>query len=365
MLTPAKRQALRSLGIWLFGLALGLALGDLLNLRLQVTPAQLAYTTRELLAVRQSSGAAPPEEVLDDERNTIEVAERNRQVVVAIGQRGQAGSSAGSGFFYAPGRIVTNQHVIDSLDEMVVTLPNGQTVPAQLLGADASLDLAALAIDPELTPAVAAFAPTSQVRVGQKAIAIGHPFNLTSSVTSGIVSAIGRQITARGEDRLAIPLVIQTDAAINPGNSGGPLLDSSGRVLGVNTMILSDTGTSHGVGFAIPADLLGRYLPELETTGRAVRPYLGISMRDLSAEDLAANPAITGIRVEEVQPGTAAQRSGLRPGDIITAINGQSIARVENLLAAVLLSHVGDTVQLTVLRGDQTLTVLVTLGAYQ
>ena len=290
----------------------------------------------------------------------------------------------GSGFVYdTEGHIVTNFHVIEGAEELYVTLPNETTVQADVMGQDPSNDLAVLKIevDPNLLHPVP-LGESESLRVGQFVAAIGNPFGLERTLTVGVVSALGRVIESP-DDRF-IGEIIQTDAAINPGNSGGPLLDLSGQVIGVNTAIFSPSRASAGIGFAVPVSTVRRVVPQLIARGYFPHPWLGISMWSLSPE--RANvlreaemdlPVEKGLLIIEVAQGSPADKAGLRGGqrqvqigpyvlpiggDILTAINGEPIESDQDLtLYLDTKTEVGQTIQVTIQREGQALTVPVTL----
>lgn len=275
-------------------------------------------------------------------------------------------SGTGSGFVWdRDGHIVTNFHVIQGSDRWQVTLADRSTWPATLVGYAAEKDLAILKIEApreKLTPIQVGASET--LRVGQAVYAIGNPFGLDQSLTTGVVSALGREI----QSVAGIPIrdVIQTDAAINPGNSGGPLLDSSGRLIGVNTAIYSPSGASAGIGFSIPADAVRWVVPELIKYGRIKRPSLGIEVRSFRN--------IEGVVVYSVIEGSAAERAGIRPlyldrsgnvrlGDVITAINGAKIASYNDLFLELEKYSPGERVSVTLRRDDQEENLALTLDA--
>lgn len=293
---------------------------------------------------------------------------------------------SGSGFVYdGEGHIVTNYHVIEGAEELLVTLANGEAYTAEVVGTDPANDLAVLRIDAgaDLPPALA-LADSDDLRVGQFVVAIGNPFGLELTLTTGVVSALGRVIQSPSDDRF-IGEAIQTDAAINPGNSGGPLLDLSGRVVGVNSQIISTSGSSSGVGFAISSNTVRRVVPELIAHGSYPHPWLGARFLDLTPSTVAALreagmdvPVENGVLVLETVAGAPAEAAGLRGGnrvvrmgsyqipiggDIVQAIDGQPIRSVQDLIVY-LETHtsVGDRVELSILRNGEPLTIVVTLG---
>ncbi|MEL7182992.1 MAG: trypsin-like peptidase domain-containing protein [Pseudomonadota bacterium] len=271
-------------------------------------------------------------------------------------------SGTGSGFVWDDeGHVVTNAHVIRGASGATVRLPGGQDVPAQLVGVAPEHDLAVLRV-PGLEMRPLPRATSAGLLVGQRAIAIGNPFGLDFTLTTGVVSALDR--TLPGEQGRPIRGLIQTDAAINPGNSGGPLLNSSGQVIGVNTAIYSPSGASAGIGFAVPMDTVARVVPQLITTGRYAPPVLGIELDpriDAMMQQAGFPP---GVMVLGTQPGGPAALVGLRParlgaegiipGDLIMALDDARIGGLDDLSAALDARRVGDTVVLTILRdGDE------------
>jgi len=292
----------------------------------------------------------------------------------------------GSGFVYDDeGHIVTNYHVIEGADEILVTLANGQVYLAEVVGSDPTNDLAVLRVDSgvELPPPLA-MADSSQLRVGQFVVAIGNPYGLQRTLTTGVVSALGRVIEG-AEDNSFIGEAIQTDAAINPGNSGGPLLDLQGRVIGVNSQIISSSGSSAGIGFAVSANTVTRVVPDLIANGYYAHPWLGIEPLDLSSSTVSTLRqygvevgADSGVLVLETTSGGPADKAGIRGGnqylrmgryrlpvggDVIVAVNGEAIEGLQDLTVYMENNTaIGDTVQLTVLRDGKDLTVTVTIG---
>jgi S1-C subfamily serine protease len=266
-------------------------------------------------------------------------------------------AASGSGFVIDDeGRIVTNDHVVDGADEFVVRFgENGPPVDARLLGTDPSVDLALLKVNPDdvdgkLRPLE--LGASEDLRPGQPAIAIGSPFGLEGSVTSGIVSALGRTITA--PNGFSISNAVQTDAAINPGNSGGPLLDGEGRVIGVNSQIRTDGGNGNtGVGFAVPVDEIKRVLPALEKGRDVPRAFLGVSTR--TATD-------GGVVVGAVTAGGPAARAGLRVRDVIVEVGGRPVRDSDDIAAAVNARRPRDELTIVVERGGDRRTLTVTLG---
>ena len=269
----------------------------------------------------------------------------------------EAGGGSGSGFLIdAQGHVVTNEHVVQAGTNYTVTFGSkGDALPAKLVGEDASTDLAVLEVDPDDVPAETKplpLASSADLRPGDLAIAIGSPFGLSGTVTTGIISALDREIDS--PNGFKIPGALQTDAAINPGNSGGPLLDAQGRVIGVNSQIASSSRQSSGVGFAVAVDTVKQVVPELIQDGRIERAYLGVSSQEI--------PGAVGATVDGVQPGGPAAGSDLRPGDRITRIDDREVRNPSDLSAAILSYKPGDRVKLTVDRNGQQTTIDITLG---
>jgi putative serine protease PepD len=260
----------------------------------------------------------------------------------------------GSGFVYdTKGHIVTNQHVVAGASSVTVTFWNGTTEKARVVGTDASTDLAVLQVDAPASLLVPLDLGDSRgVAVGDSVVAIGSPFGLEETVTSGIVSAVGRQISS--PNGFAIDDAIQTDAAINHGNSGGPLLDTEGRVIGVTAQIESEGSGSDGVGFAIPSDTVHSVAGQLIANGKAEHAFLGVSIEDASSG--------RGAAVATVRSGSPAADAGLQAGDVVTAIDGKTVSSADDLQSAVAAKQPGDKVTLAYVRSGERHTVDVTLG---
>jgi putative serine protease PepD len=267
------------------------------------------------------------------------------------------GGGTGSGFLMdGQGHVVTNEHVVEGASKFIVRLgEDGEALDAKLVGMDASTDLAVLRVDPKkISPETKPlpFASSGDLRPGDAAIAIGSPFGLSGTVTTGIISALDREI--QSPNGFPISGVLQTDAAINPGNSGGPLLDAQGRVIGVNSQIASSSRQSSGVGFAVPVDTVKEVLPALLKDGEIKRAYLGVSTGPDASDGGAVVVSIT-------RDGPAAV-SGLREGDRIVDLSGREITEPSDLSSAVLEHKPGERVKLTVERGDDRRTIEVQLG---
>ena len=274
------------------------------------------------------------------------------------------------------GYILTNNHVVANAQKVIVTLSGGRKIPASLVGRDPASDLAVIKIPTGSVNEAASLGDSDHVRVGQKAIAIGNPFGLSQTLTTGIVSAIGRSI--KTSDNAQIDDLIQTDAAINPGNSGGPLLNSSGEVIGINTAIFSLSGGYQGIGFAIPVNRARDVATQLITLGRVVRPWLGINGISITAE-LARELYLDidcGVMIVEVVSGSPAADAGLRGGqrgaiiggmrvllggDILTSINSKEISDMDDLVRILREITVGETIFVQVHREGQTFEVPVVM----
>jgi S1-C subfamily serine protease len=302
--------------------------------------------------------------------------------VVCVTAQDAFGQCIGSGFIIdQEGYIVTNNHVTEAApaDQLRVVLADESSVPAELVGSDPGSDLALLQVDlPPERLTVVELGNSSDLRVGQRAIAIGNPFGLERTITVGIISSVGRTLE-REDSEFRIAQVIQTDAAINPGNSGGPLLDSRGRVIGVNTAIRSLTGVSSGVGFAVPVDIVKRVVRELIEYGRYRHTWVGIYGSTITPEivDAMDLPVETGILVAEVTPNGPASKTDLRGGDrtmivggirmraggdIITAVNGISVKKFDDLINYLATeTSVGDEITLHLIRDGQELDIVLTL----
>jgi putative serine protease PepD len=264
----------------------------------------------------------------------------------------QSQQAQGSGFVYDDtGHIVTNAHVAQGADTISVRFSNGATYKARLVGTDPSTDLAVLKVDaPASLLDPLELGDSGGVQVGEGVVAIGSPFGLEETVTSGIVSALHREMTA--PNNFTIADSIQTDAAINHGNSGGPLLDLSGKVIGVNSQIESDSGDNAGVGFAVPSNTVRTVVSQLISGGKAQHAYLGVGIATASK----------GVRLTDVRTGTPASRAGLRVGDIVTAIDGAKVTQASELGSAIDAKRPGDPVSITYVRGGTTKTVQVRLA---
>jgi serine protease Do len=256
--------------------------------------------------------------------------------------------SLGSGFIISnDGYIFTNNHVVEQADKILVKLSTGKEYEAKIIGKDAKTDLALIKIKSSESLPVAEIGDSEKLRVGDWVLAIGNPFGLEQTVTAGIVSAKGRVIGAGPYDNF-----IQTDASINPGNSGGPLFNMEGKVIGINTVIIAQ---GQGIGFAIPINMAKAILPDLKSKGKVTRGWLGVSVQDVT-DDIAKNLKLkdnSGALISDVFKGDPADRAGLRAGDLITEVNGKKIKDTHELLLMIASFHVGDKIDVRVLRDGQ------------
>lgn len=350
--------------------------------RLELAPWALSLSLATVGLTGSPSAAQDPElpsYLLEDERNTINVFQRVSDSVVFITnnlrQRDifsrnvmEVPRGSGSGFVWdRRGYVVTNAHVIQGGNAFVVTLHDGSVHEAEFVGMDQFKDLAVLRIetdDADLVPVE--LGDSEDLLVGQKVIAIGNPFGLDRTLTTGVISALGREIQSVAGTTISD--VIQTDASINPGNSGGPLLDSAGRLIGVNTSIFSTSGSSAGIGFAVPVATVKRIVPQLVDKGRVSRAGLGVQLIE---DDLARRWGVEGVIIREVVQGSAADRAGLhgsvverrriRLGDIIVGIDDKDIEKYDDLYTALDLRTAGERVKVRFLRGEEEREVWVEL----
>ncbi|MEW6728184.1 MAG: trypsin-like peptidase domain-containing protein [Pseudomonadota bacterium] len=353
----------------------GFLLGLLLLLILALLFWQLPLLPWRDAPSAQPRTITPRGDLAADEAATIELFERARESVVFITTREQVQDlwtrnifsvprGTGSGFLWDDaGHVVTNFHVIQGASEAWVRLADGRQLRASLVGASPAHDLAVLRIGlGHQRPAPIPLGESHNLRVGQKVFAIGNPFGLDWTLTTGIVSALDRSLTT--DAGTTMEHLIQTDAAINPGNSGGPLLDSAGRLIGINTAIYSPSGTSAGIGFAVPVDTVNRIVPQLIRHGRYLRPSLGIQVNEDINRRLTRLLGVEGVVILGIMRGSAAEAAGLAgatrardgliiPGDIILALEGRPVSSVRELQARLDDFKVGDTVRLTIVNQGQ------------
>lgn len=334
------------------------------------------------LTEKAPAGVTDPS-ISTDEQNNIEVYRAVAPGVVNINSTAyardffgfvepQEGSGSGS-ILDQDGNILTNYHVIEGSQKLTVSLGGQKTYAAKVVGGDPDTDLAVIRLieKPREPLTVVALGDSDHLSVGQKVLAIGNPFRLDRTLTTGVISALQRPIRARN-NRL-IEGAIQTDASINPGNSGGPLLDSHGRMIGINSQILSPNGTSSGLGFAIPVNIAKRIIPQLIQTGSVKRPKFGIDTRNVEAlKNQVELPVDSGVLIVQTLPGSAAAAAGLRGltqtengdveiGDIIVGIDGQKVDSTDDLTRILDKHQIGDTVQVAVVRNGRRTTVPVRL----
>ena len=269
-------------------------------------------------------------------------------------------SNLGSGVIVSPnGYILTNHHVVEAADEIQIALADGQTLPAKVVGADPDTDLAVLKIEASNLPAIT-FAQADSLKVGDWVLAVGNPFGVGQTVTAGIVSALGR--THLGIN--TFENFIQTDAAINPGNSGGALVDSAGHLVGVNSAIYSRTGGSQGIGFAIPVSIARQVMEQIIKSGSVTRGWVGIEVQDMTPElaESFSLKSVEGALIAGVLKGGPADAGGVRPGDILLAVNGNKVSNSASLLNLIAALKPGDETRLTVARKQQSLELKVLVG---
>ena len=346
---------------------------DRFGSRLQVTGA--AYTEAA------PAGISDPATVTD-EQNNIEVYKAISPGVVSVksttvtrdffGEVEEGGGSGSGSVIDDQGHILTNFHVIEGAQRLTVSFGGDKTFPAKVVGGDPDTDLAVIKVDaPREQLTIVPFGDSDKVVVGQKVLAIGNPFGLDRTLTTGVVSGLQRPLRAR--NGRPIEGALQTDASINPGNSGGPLLDARGRMIGINTQIYSPSGGSVGVGFSVPISIAKRIVPVLLREGVVRRPKLGISSRPVKdIKDQVQLPVSDGVIVLQVMPGGSAAAAGLRGlqqgaggdvslGDIITAIDGEKVSDADDLYRILSKHQIGDVVKVEVVRNNRPTTVNVRL----
>ncbi|GAB0150185.1 trypsin-like peptidase domain-containing protein [Marichromatium sp. PS1] len=323
-------------------------------------------------------------ELAADERTTIAIFERANPSVVYITTSArvldlltrnvlEVPRGTGSGFVWdRAGHVVTNYHVVADIEAAYVRLSNQRTYAARLVGVSPEHDIAVLRIATSIAgPPPLSLGSSHDLRVGQKVFAIGNPFGLDYTLTAGVISALDRSIP--GDDGRTIDHLIQTDAAINPGNSGGPLIDSAGRLIGMNTAIFSPSGSFAGIGFAVPVDTINRVVPRLIAQGRYLRPTLGVVTNRALSERVGALLGTAGVVVLKVDPGSPAAAAGLRSAlisregelvaaDLIVAAAGRRVRSLDDLLDVLDNYAPGNRIELEVVRGGERFSLPVTLG---
>jgi serine protease Do len=341
---------------------------DLSDLAAKVTPAVVN------VAVTMKAGAADDDETqMADRSQQQQMEEFMQRFAERFGQQGQPGGkpqmkprtaqkaqAVGTGFIIdANGWIVTNFHVAGKADSITVTLADGRKLPAKMVGGDEKTDLALIKVESDKPLPYVTFADASKVRVGQPVMAVGNPFGLGGTVTTGIVSARGRDIHSGPFDDY-----IQTDAAINRGNSGGPLFDMDGHVIGINTAIFSPSGGSVGLGFAIPSSLAEPVVAQLKTNGRVERGLLGVQIQPVT-EELAQSMSLgseKGALVAQVQPDSPALAAGIKSGDVIKSVDGKNIETIRDLTRMISAVKPGTSVKLDLWRDGKDMSVTAKVG---
>jgi S1-C subfamily serine protease len=377
---------LRSRLFFLGSLVAGVVLGLFVSIGLQraLAPAPGAPAAALDAATAPAQDSAATSSLDAEERHTIQLFKDASRSVAFITIRVtqvdywtrnvfEVPAGSGSGFVWDDrGHVVTNFHVVQDSDSQRILLGDVEYA-ARTVGFARDQDLAVLKVEaPREKLAPIRIGSSNGLQVGQKVYAIGNPFGLDFTLTTGIVSALGR--TIQSASNATIFDVIQTDAAINPGNSGGPLLDSSGRLIGVNTAIYSPSGASAGIGFAVPVDTVSRIVPELIAHGRVVRPVVGVAFDDRLSVAVTRRLGVEGVLIRDVYEGTGAAAAGLQgtsvdrrgrviPGDVIQEIDGKSVRSTSDLLGRLGSYKPGDAVTLTVWRDGQARKVQVTLRA--
>jgi serine protease Do len=330
-------------------------LPDFTSLVTQVKPAVVSITT-----MLKNNQAAMEEGDEGPNAQMPQLPFPFNQMIPQQPPRARAVEARGSGFIInANGTIVTNNHVVKDARSVSVTLDDGTTLPAKVIGTDPRTDIAVLKVDAGHPLSYIQLGDSRDVKPGEWVVAMGNPFGLGGSVTAGIVSAVSRDIGDGPYDQF-----IQVDAPINQGNSGGPLFTQNGKVIGMNTAILSPSGGSIGIGFAIPSDMIKNVTAQLEQYGHVTRGYVGVEAQQIAGATAKAMnlPDNSGALLAGIQPDSPASQAGLQPGDVIEQVNGQKISNPRELAVDVAAIHPGDEAHLTILHDGQTRTVDVKVG---
>jgi serine protease Do len=313
----------------------------------------------QTMSIPAGIGAGSGGLLLTSEKAVVDIARNVGPAVVAVKTESREGSTLGSGVIVKPdGYILTNNHVVGDGKSVKVTLANGKELTAKVLGGDPRVDVAVVKIDAGVLP-TAQLGDSDTLQVGQLAVAIGNPYGFERTVTVGVVSALNRSIPGGGG---ALTNLIQTDAEINPGNSGGPLLDSSGRVIGINTALVGGAGGG-GLGFAVPINIAQDVIKEVISNGRVIVPWMGISYGDVT-EEVASYfnlPVKSGVIVSYVIRDSPSAKAGIKRGDIITQANSIKIEDSGDLQKQLRNKHIGDSMRLSVIRGEKQMPVDVKL----
>lgn len=381
--SPAPRRRTRvAVGVVLVAALAGGAVGAVGTSSLSSQGTETTTVVREA-PTQEATPAASTGESLSVSEIYREVADGVVEIAVTSsageGPFGEGGTQRGqgSGFVYDDaGHVITNYHVVEGATEVEVTLADGSTHPARVVGSDASTDVAVLEVDaPDGALVPLAIGDSDALEVGEPVVAIGSPFGLDATVTAGIVSALERRIAS--PNGFAIDDAIQTDAAINQGNSGGPLLNAQAEVVGVNSQIETESGGNVGIGFAVPTSTVREVVSQILESGSVEHAYLGVGVQTIPADVAEQLGATAGVALTEVREGGPAAAAGLQAatgsqtidgvpyptgGDVVTEVEGTAVATAEELQDAIAEQAAGDEIELTVLRDGETQTVAVTLG---
>jgi serine protease Do len=352
--------------------------GIIISANLQITPPSVAQQA-PVNATQAGSMPLVVDKDGDLESPFVAVVDRVKDAVVNVSARtenkdvpwwfhGGAGISSGSGFFFREdGYILTNNHVVRDARELTVRTASGYEYRAKLVGQDSATDLAVLKVEPQEKITSIPFGDSEKIKVGDWAVAIGNPFpqqGLDRTVTVGVISAKGRSNLRFGEGTPQYQNYIQTDASINPGNSGGPLLNLRGEAVGVNAAISSPTGSSVGIGFAIPINMARAVVPDLIASGKVRRGWLGVLLSDLTEREAQRQglAAVKGVRIDTVYANSPAAQSGLHEGDVIVRFNNEEVANSNQFMVLVSTVHEGESIPVEVVRDGRQSTVMTTIA---